>query len=513
MLKDITFHKFPSMTLLKQNIAANFAGNIWQAIMSLAFVPLYIKFMGIESYGLIGIFATLQGVFAILDMGISTMLNREMARLSALPGREQEMRNLVRSLEVIYWTVAIFIGITTMAMAPFIAQHWVKADQLAAQTIEQALLIMGFAMALQWPTSFYSGGLMGLQRQVLLNVIIIGMSTLRGAGAVLILWLILPTIEAFFSWQIIISGITTCLLAWFLWHRLPHTGKMATFQKRLLAGVWRFAANIFVIGILGTILTQLDKIILSKMLTLEMFGYYTLAGVVASALYYLITPVFSAIYPRFTQLVSLGDQDGLRQIYHKSCQLLSVLIFPVTIVVAMFSYEILLAWTQNPVTAEKVHILVSILICGAVLRGLMYIPYALQLANGWTKLALYGNLIAVIIMAPLIVFLTSQYGAIGGASVAVILNMGILLIYIPLMHRRLLITEKWLWYWQDVSLPLVVSLIIAGLGRLLIGGQISQFVTVFYIFIVSIFTLVITAMATPTIRTWFLEEILKLKLK
>jgi O-antigen/teichoic acid export membrane protein len=436
-----------------------------------------------------------------------------MARLSALPGREQEMRNLVRSLEVIYWSIAILIGITVIAMAPFIAQHWVKAEQLSAQTIEQAILIMGFAMALQWPASFYSGGLMGLQRQVLLNVIIIGMSTLSGAGAVLVLWLISPTIQAFFSWQIIISSINTCLLAWFLWHRLPYTGKTATFQKQLLAGVWRFAAGMFGIGILATILTQLDKIILSKMLTLEMFGYYTLAGVVALSLYRLIAPLFSAIYPRFTQLVTLGDRDGLKQLYHKSCQLMSVLILPVTVVVAMFSYEILLIWTQNPLTAEKAHLLVSILICGTALNGLMNIPYALQLANGWTKLSLYGNLIAVIIMAPMIIYLTSQYGALGGASVWVILNSGYFLIGIPFMHRRLLISEKWRWYGQDVGLPLAASLIIAGLGRFFMAGQMSQVATALYLGIVSISTLAITAMATPVTRAWFFDEVLKLKLK
>jgi len=500
------------MNLLKKNIVANFTGSIWQGLMYLAFVPLYIKFMGIESFGLIGIFTTLQAMFVILDMGLSATLTREMARLSVLPGREQEMRNLVRSLEIIYWSAAILIGISVMAMAPFIANHWIKAGQLSSETIEQALIIMGIAMALQWPAALYSGGLRGLQRQVLLNVIIIGMSTLSGAGAVLIIWLISPTIQAFFSWQIIISGINTCILAWFLWHRLPYTGKMATFQKQLLTGVWHFASGMFGIGILATILTQLDKLILSKMLTLEMFGYYSLAWVVAMALYRLITPVFSATYPRFTQLVYLDDQEELKQLYHKICQLMSVLILPLTAVVAMFSYEIMLIWTQNPVTAEKTHILVSILICGTALNGLMNIPYALQLANGWTKLFLYSHLIAVLTMAPLIVYLTSQYGAVGGASVWVIINSGYVLITIPFMHRRILISEKWRWYWQDVSLPLVASLIVAGLGRLLIGIQISQIITAVCIILVSISTIAVTALVTPTTRSWLLNELLKIKL-
>ena len=52
------------MSLLKRNIIANFAGQGWAALMALAFVPLYIKFLGIEAYGLIGFFAMLPWVIS-----------------------------------------------------------------------------------------------------------------------------------------------------------------------------------------------------------------------------------------------------------------------------------------------------------------------------------------------------------------------------------------------------------------------------------------------------------------
>jgi O-antigen/teichoic acid export membrane protein len=171
------------MNILERNVSANFAGSIWQTIMGLAFIPLYIKFMGIESYGLMGIFATLQVVFGLLDVGLGSTLTREMARLSALPSKEQEMRNLVRTLEILYWCIAVFVGTLVVSLSPLIAHHWINAGQLSPRTIEQALLIMGFVIALQMPIGFYSGGLMGLQRQVLLNAINISIGTLRGAGA------------------------------------------------------------------------------------------------------------------------------------------------------------------------------------------------------------------------------------------------------------------------------------------------------------------------------------------
>ena len=140
---------------------------------------------------------------------------------------------------------------------------------------------------------------------------------------------------------------------------LPLGENKAVFQKQLLKGIWRFAAGMSGISILAVILTQLDKIILSKMLSLEMFGYYTLASVVAMSLSRLFTPVFLSIYPRFTQLVSINDQEGLKRLYHKSCQFMSVLILPVAIVIAFFSYEIILLWTQNPITAENTHLIVK----------------------------------------------------------------------------------------------------------------------------------------------------------
>jgi O-antigen/teichoic acid export membrane protein len=499
-------------SLLKKNIAANFAGSIWQTLMGLIFIPLYIKFMGIESWGLIGIFATLQVIFGLLDIGLSNTLNREMARLSVLSGREQEMRNLVRTLEVIYWGIAIFVGITVVSLSPFIAHHWIKAGQLSPKTIEQALLIMGFVIALQLPIGFYSGGLMGLQRQVMLNVINISMSTLRGAGAVLILWLISPTIQAFFLWQIVISTINSFLLARFLWRRLPLGAKRAVFQKQLLKGIWRFAAGMSGISILAVILTQLDKIILSKMLSLEMFGYYTLASVVAMSLTRFFTPVFYSIYPRFTQLVSIDDQNGLIRLYHKSCQFMAVLVLPVVIVIALFPYEILLLWTQNPATAEKTHLLVSILICGTAINGLMGMPYALQLAFGWTRLSFLKTLIAVILLVPLIIYMTTHYGGTGAAIAWLVLNVGMFFFEIPIMHRRLLHKEKWRWYWQDVCLPLGACILMAGLGRMFISGPMSQFMMLLYLIIIFALTLGIAAIITPTTKSWLFEQLFKIKL-
>ena len=68
---------------IKVNIAAHYLGQGWTALMQLAFIPFYIKYLGMEAYGLIGFFAMLQAGLALLDMGMTPTLNREMARYKA----------------------------------------------------------------------------------------------------------------------------------------------------------------------------------------------------------------------------------------------------------------------------------------------------------------------------------------------------------------------------------------------------------------------------------------------
>jgi len=491
---------FFCMSQLKRNIIANYTGKAWTALMSLAFIPLYIKFIGIEAYGLIGFFVTLQGMFALLDLGLTTTLNRELARYSAQPGQEQKMCDLVRTLETIYWVIAILISITIILLAPFIANDWINAESLSVETVEQSVILLGIVIAFRWPLKFYSGGLMGLQRQILYNVLESGFATLRGVGAVLVLWLISPTIEAFFIWQVIISLFSTVLMALVLWGSLPKIKRSARFSKQLLHSIWRFATGMTSISALWIILIQLDKILLSTLLPLKMFSYYMLANVVVSVLNYFIAPIFTALFPRFSQLIALNDITGLAQLYHRACQFMSVIILPVALVLAMFSYEVMLLWTGDSIIAENTHWLVSLLVIGTAIHGLIHLPHGLQFAYGWTRLLFYTNLVAVLLLVPMLIIMVHYYSAIGAAIVWITLNMGYVVFEIQIMHRRLLKGEQWRWYREDVGLPLVAALATASLGRWLFPAEISQVMTLMYLGALSLATLVITAMVTPQIQ-------------
>ena len=72
------------MSQLKRNMVANLIGRAWDRIVVLVCIPFYLKFLGIEAYGLVGFYAALLGIFVMIDLGFGKTLNRELARLSAL---------------------------------------------------------------------------------------------------------------------------------------------------------------------------------------------------------------------------------------------------------------------------------------------------------------------------------------------------------------------------------------------------------------------------------------------
>jgi O-antigen/teichoic acid export membrane protein len=326
------------------------------------------------------------------------------------------------------------------------------------------------------------------------------MATARGLGAVALLAWVSPTIGAFFLWQGLISMITVALFAGVVYRALPPAPLPARFSGSALLNIRRFAAGMMAITFLALLLTQVDKILLSRLLTLESFGYYVLAGVVANALYMLTGPITAAFYPRFTELATSGDEVALRAVYHQGAQLVTVLMGSAAMVLMVFGDRVLRLWTGNPALTQHVAPLMAVLALGTFFNGLMWIPYQMMLAHGWTSLTIKVNIVAVSFLVPAILWIVPAYGAIGAAWIWVTLNAGYLMFTIPLMHRRLLRSDKWRWYRQDVAPPLAAATATAFLCRWVMPHDLSKLGELSVLLMAASCVLIAAALAAPTVR-------------
>lgn len=486
--------------MLKRNLIANFIGQGWMALMSLAFIPLYIKYLGIESYALIGVFAILHAALMVLDMGMTPALSREIARFNGSISNAQSIRDLLRSMEVLGLCITILVASCVWAASGLLATDWLKAEKLPTGVVEKAIVIMGFVVALRFIENIYQNCLVGLQKQVTSNVINCTVATLRGLGAVGVLAWVSPSIEAFFVWQGIVSLLTIIILIIAVYQYLPALPQGGRFSWESLKNIRHFALGIMIITILSFLLMQVDKILLSRLLTLEHFGYYTLAALAANSLNIFAAPIDQAFFPRFSALVARDDQLLLKSTYHMGAQLVTVLVGSAAIVLMIFGDVVLTLWTHNIELTQKVTPLLIILSIGMLLNCLMHMPYQLQLAHGWTSLTIKVNAIAVILAMPAIFLVAPRYGAAGAAWVWVVLNASYVFFVIHIIFRRLLTTEKWRWYIQDVAVPLLAAVITAGIAKWSIPdglGTVGQTVT---LLLSSSLTLTVTALTAPLVR-------------
>lgn len=446
---------------LHHDLAVGLAGNGWSAVMGIVFIPAYMAAIGSEGYGLVGVFVSLTAAFAVLDLGLAQALNKTLAQLSDRVEDANRMAHTVRTLEVVYLGAAAMIFALVALMSEPIARWWLRPQVLSHDEVRQSIMLIGMAIAARWPISLFSGGLQGLHRHVELNTTLILVSTVQAGGALGVLYFISPSIQAFLIWQVI-AGIMHSLILRRLLYRSISSTERPTFHIALLKSQWHFAAGVLSIALLSTVLTQLDKFILSRMLSLSDFGYYAFASAVASVLFRIAIPVFNIYFPRFSQAVGNNQQGLFTDSYHQACQLMALVLVPAGLTLAYFSHTIILLWSSNTELADHVFLLVTVLSIGNMLNGLLYMPYAAQLANNITWIALRQNLVAFILFVPAVYWSTSQWGALGAAWCWVGLNLGYLVIAIPIMHRFILRKRLWRWYTRDVAMPI-------GLGATLLG--------------------------------------------
>jgi O-antigen/teichoic acid export membrane protein len=453
------------MSSIKTNIVANFVGKIWISLLGIVVVPFYLKYIGVEVYGIVGLFTTVQLILSLLDAGLSPTMTREMARLSGLPEKSQEMSDLARTLEVPYWAMGILVTVIYLILSPILARYWLVSENISVEALTQYLIIISISFGFQWLAGFYSSGLMGLQRQVLLNVLNITFGTLRSVGSLVVLAFVSPTIQALLIWQTIVTVINTLTLIIAFWKHVPKPEIKARFRLDLLKGVWKYAVGMTGVNLVSLILTQVDKIVLSKLLTLEQFSYYSLVNTLTvTGLGTIVSSVMTVYFPKFSQVVAQNNHQEIRKVYHQATQTLSFFLIPSTLVLAFFAPAILLLWTHNQDVVNNASLLLTLVTIGTGLNGIMHLPYNMQLANGITKFAFWKNVVAVIILIPMMIYLATKYGAVGAAIIWCLLNFLYFVIEVPVMHNILLKDklkgEMKQWYLEDVCLPIILITII-----------------------------------------------------
>lgn len=435
--------------------------------INLVMVPVYLSYMGAEAYGLVGVFAMLQMWFQLLDMGLTPTMSRETARLLGGATDVLQLRRLLRALEGIFVAAAVLGAAAIIAGAEWISLHWLNVRGLSLSEVRHAVMLMALLVALRWISGLYRGAISGLEKQVWLNGFNVSVTTARAVLVVPVFVLIGSSPTDFFGFQLIFAVIETGWLVRQTYRLLPLRlpAGVLRWEWAPLRGVLTFSLSVAFTSSVWILITQTDKLVLSKLLPLHEYGYFTIAVLAAGGVMLVSGPITTALQPRMTSLAASGNDIGMVQLYRTATQLTGVLCVPVCLALGFFPAQVLWVWTGDVGILNEAGQVLSLYALGNGVLIFSAFPYVLQFAKGDMRLHVAGNAVLTVLLIPALVLATIHYGMNGAGYAWLGSNLVFFFLWIPLVHRRFFKGLHLQWLGSDVGMTVLPTLAAAFLLR------------------------------------------------
>lgn len=498
------------MSKLKINILVSYISQIYLIVISIAILPIYMKYMGAEAYGLVGFFAMLQGLFALLDFGLTPTISRQTAQYNAGAVAALEFRQLFRSLSIIFALIASVGGGLLFYFNTYIAEHWLKIENLTIADVLFCLQIMAICVALRWMSGLYRGVISGFERIVWLSMINILIATLRFPGVLLYMYYCGFTVKSFFVFQLIVALFEFFLLAAKAYKLLPklNNKKEISWSLQPVKPLLGFALTIAFTSSIWVLLTQLDKFVLSGILALSEYGYFTLAVLVAGGVLQIGAPISAAIMPRMARLQGEQNYTELKAIYIGATEFVAVVVVTAGIVLAMLAKPVLYVWTGDAFLAEKTAPILQLYALGNAVLALGAFPYYLQYAKGNLRLHFIGNLVTAIVLIPAIIWAAKNYGAIGAGWAWFSIQLAYLILWVSYVHK--VIEPRINLQWFKAFLPSICSVsLLCGVVMYSLSFSQQRGIALLQIVLVSLICLMVAALSSKQVRNKVQSKLLE----
>jgi len=439
---------------LKRNVVASLASQVYITVASVVALPLYVKYMGAEAYGLVGFFTVLLAWFSVLDVGLSATVARETARFHGGALDALGYRRFVRAVEGVFAVVGTLGGGALFAAAGLIGRGWLVVQELSETDVARAIQLMAVIVALRWMCGLYRGTVSGAERLVWLGVFNVVIATLRSLGVIGILALGWTRPAHFFAYQAGVAVLELLLLAGKAYALLPpvSAGRAVPWSWAPLKPVLRFSTMSGLASIAAALASQADKLVLSKVLPLAQYGYFSLAVAAAGGVGLIGGPVAGALLPRITRMQAEGEQAASIEVYRRATQFVAVFAGAASLTLAFCAEPLLLAWTGNTGLATQAAPILRLYALGNGVVAVGGLQYLLQYAKGDLRLHAIGSVAIPLVLVPAVIWAARRHGAVGAGYAFLGVNLASLLAYVSLVHSRFAPGLNARWYAHDTTL-------------------------------------------------------------
>lgn len=444
--------------MLKVNVIANFVGVFYSAFIALIILPMCMKYVGPEEFGLVGFFFLVQSVMQVVDFGVSPVIMRLAAEAQSKTRSAFELKEVVRSYELILAiTVCVFLMAAFFYGDDFISV-WFYGEEIEPKTLKNCFDLVVLAVVAIVFSSIYRSGLIGLERQVVVNIVNVVFLSLRYFSALASLAFSGGDVVIFFLVNFVFLCIELMCLIFVFYSCAPGDYRAAfKFHKASFKKYYRLGLHVFYVNMIWLIFIQFDRALMSKILTLKEFGYLAVVATLAAGVMQITKPISQAVLPKMTLAFVENDFNRMVYLYRSATEFTAVIAFSVAGFVAFYSQEVMYIWTGSLDASSWGK---GVLFCYSVGYAFLSVSaflYHLQFASGDIRMHIAWNTALMLIQVPATYFVATKYGINETAFLWMLFCLVNFLVWSPFVHRVFLSGVHKNWLRNDIAPVLLIS--------------------------------------------------------
>lgn len=491
---ETRFFKLSPMQSTGINALANFLSNLAGPAIAVVMTPFYLKVIGLEGLGLIGLMAVLNSVLGLFISGISKAYQRDISIANA--NAQEELTSLLRGGMILFASIAILLALTVLIFGRQQIQGIAKDSQFTIVTLDRCLYAISAIIAISIISGSIAAALIALKDQVFLAQI----SLLTSVSGAIFSWYVLslyPRVDVFYFCQLGFIMLSLIILVFRISSIQRRNAKKV--PQSSMRQVWKgkLQKDGKLLGILiiqegmGMIITQIDRIIITTLFPLSALGAYNLGANPARMTGIITAPINIAVFPEICGLAATNNSREVVGEYIARVTFLMSLIFSsAVLILASAGQDLLNLWLGIDKVPEETAIVLTLLSAGHLLHAIAGPYYNLTVAYGRIAYGIPKNIIALALLPPLGYLATVNFGVTGAATIWLTYGVICVVVCMWIVFKRHADFRSGLrWHFASLScislgfivVLLLVSLPFHGWFRLLISSAASVILVIGYI--------------------------------
>ena len=391
-----------------RNAVLNFAGSVIPICVTLATVPPYLKLIGDVRFGILAFVWVFLNYFGLFEMGLGRATSKYIAETKTAGSDD--------SPEAIFWTavlvnlaLGLIGGLALWLCARTTMPLWLKADGAVRVEVARALPWLAAAVPVATLTSVFIGALEGCEQFGVLNFQQIGATTAFQIAPLCVAYFIAPRVDWLIATAVMTRMVSNIPLLVSCARHVP-LRHFPSADRGWLRRLFSYGAWISVSGILGPILTSLDRFIIGIVQGAQAVTYYSIPYSVATKLSIIPACIARALFPRF----SAQSSSEARELARRGILAVIAVVTPIAVLGILVTGPFFKLWIGAAVAARCTRPS-EIMLAGAWINAIAFVPYGLLQGQGRPDVTAKLHLIE---LAPFVVLLWAgiHFAGVTGAA-------------------------------------------------------------------------------------------------